>query len=247
MGDGSERLQFTGHERDAGYLDYMHARYYSAADGRFLSVDPAQSKHKSAGGWGRYVYGRLNPLRLIDPDGEDEVEFGGRTFEIYPGEAFIVRGYSERAGRFTGYHIVAYVKSGEQGEMIVVDSSGARNSKVTDDFSARIQKMMYSDNTGNRHLPNNLKQATVNGRPYVYSPENGAVAVGVVPLDERVTPEEVVEAAAGIEMYHTYKGENLQCYDFIEALGEKLNVEYPRSENEELFLFFVDSTREITE
>src|SRR5688572_795602 len=40
------RLKYTGHERDIwlndtlGTLDYMHARYYSANLGRFLSVDP---------------------------------------------------------------------------------------------------------------------------------------------------------------------------------------------------------------
>ncbi|MFP5247546.1 MAG: RHS repeat-associated core domain-containing protein, partial [Thermoanaerobaculia bacterium] len=36
----TERLKFTGHERDTAGLDYMHARYYSAGVGRFLSVDP---------------------------------------------------------------------------------------------------------------------------------------------------------------------------------------------------------------
>src|SRR5213075_1204047 len=56
--------KFTGHERDDGFdtdsasLDYMHARYYSAAVGRFLSVDPTlDSADQSAPqSWNRYSY-----------------------------------------------------------------------------------------------------------------------------------------------------------------------------------------------
>jgi RHS repeat-associated protein len=74
MGEGAERLQFTGHERDVGYLDYMHARYYSAADGRFLSVDPAQRDAGISQQHNRYLYSRSNPILLIDPNGAEEIE-----------------------------------------------------------------------------------------------------------------------------------------------------------------------------
>jgi RHS repeat-associated protein len=80
-------LQFTGHERDfncltnggcsAGSfqakvddLDYMHARYYSPWQGRFLSVDPEPGALDSPQSWNRYTYARSNPLRYVDPDGE---------------------------------------------------------------------------------------------------------------------------------------------------------------------------------
>jgi RHS repeat-associated protein len=40
-GTDSARQKFTGQERDAETgLDYMHARYCSSAQGRFVSVDP---------------------------------------------------------------------------------------------------------------------------------------------------------------------------------------------------------------
>ena len=74
-GAGEGQRIFTGHEydRDTG-LNYMGARYYDAAIGRFLSQDPAF--------WGivtgiadpqlvnSYAYARGNPLTYNDPDGQ---------------------------------------------------------------------------------------------------------------------------------------------------------------------------------
>ena len=68
-----ERLQFTGHERDAATLDYMHARYYDASMGRFLSVDPVldvKQAMTNPQGWNRYAYVFNNPLRFTDPTGK---------------------------------------------------------------------------------------------------------------------------------------------------------------------------------
>jgi RHS repeat-associated protein len=84
-----EALHFTGHERDyesgtgapnTDYLDYMHARYYSANLGRFLSVDPtlASVSQSAPQSWNRYAYVRDNPLNRTDPDGrgaDNEAEF----------------------------------------------------------------------------------------------------------------------------------------------------------------------------
>jgi RHS repeat-associated protein len=73
---GVGALQFTGHERDLGLgtadaLDYMHARYYSAAVGRFLSVDPALDSDNLLvpQSWNRYSYVRNNPIGRTDPTG----------------------------------------------------------------------------------------------------------------------------------------------------------------------------------
>jgi RHS repeat-associated protein len=74
-------MKFTGHERDltggitsdaAPNIDYMHARYYSAFMGRFLSVDPVldiKQATKNPQGWNRYAYVLNNPLRFTDPTG----------------------------------------------------------------------------------------------------------------------------------------------------------------------------------
>jgi RHS repeat-associated protein len=68
--------QFTGKERDAETgLDYFGARYFSAAQGRWTSPDlinltwdrlenPSNTLNK-------YVYAANNPLKFVDPDGQD--------------------------------------------------------------------------------------------------------------------------------------------------------------------------------
>ena len=67
--DYSERFRFTGKERDAetGY-DYFGARYYSSSLGIWLSVDPMSDKYPSLS---PYVYCADNPMRLVDPKGEE--------------------------------------------------------------------------------------------------------------------------------------------------------------------------------
>lgn len=66
--------QYTGHERDdiadIHGLDYMHARYYGAAVGRFLSVDPVLGKAGSPQTWNRYAYVANNPIGRNDPSGK---------------------------------------------------------------------------------------------------------------------------------------------------------------------------------
>jgi RHS repeat-associated protein len=64
----------SGKERDAETgLDFFLARYYSGAQGRFLSVDPenAGAKLKNPQSWNAYAYALNNPLRYVDPDGLD--------------------------------------------------------------------------------------------------------------------------------------------------------------------------------
>jgi RHS repeat-associated protein len=73
-----EVLKFTGHERDplgpgtTDDLDYMHARYFSAHLGRFLSLDPTKrsARQELPQSWNRYAYTVSNPLKYVDPDGE---------------------------------------------------------------------------------------------------------------------------------------------------------------------------------
>ncbi|MEN6605483.1 MAG: RHS repeat-associated core domain-containing protein, partial [Bryobacteraceae bacterium] len=79
--------KFTGKERGDALsengLDYFGARYFSGAQGRFTSPDPfnilieAQDQDdfnayiSNPQNWNKYVYTWNNPLRYIDPDGEN--------------------------------------------------------------------------------------------------------------------------------------------------------------------------------
>jgi RHS repeat-associated protein len=94
----AERMKFTGHERDLASaggagddLDYMHARHCSPVTGRFLSVDP-KNRYKAIRSprlWNRYAYSIGNPLKYVDPDGEDIVlASGGREKAL---KQFLVR------------------------------------------------------------------------------------------------------------------------------------------------------------
>ena len=72
----TERMKFTGHERDhslAGTtddLDYMHARYCSPLTSRFLSPDPVSGDSHYPQTWNRYTYAANNPLSYLDQDGQ---------------------------------------------------------------------------------------------------------------------------------------------------------------------------------
>jgi RHS repeat-associated protein len=68
----TERMKFTGHERDAETLDYMHARYYFPKWGRFLSVDPTWDSADlgKPQSWNRYSYVLNDPINNTDPDGK---------------------------------------------------------------------------------------------------------------------------------------------------------------------------------
>jgi RHS repeat-associated protein len=93
--NGASIKKFTGHERDSDigltgtYLDYMHARYYSATWGRFLSVDPVLGNQVEPQSWNRYVYVRDNPVNATDPDGRDPLGAALGAYIGYVGGAIV--------------------------------------------------------------------------------------------------------------------------------------------------------------
>jgi RHS repeat-associated protein len=69
------RQRFTSKERDNETgLDYFGARYYGSTQGRFTSVDPVKvttARILDPQRFNLYAYVRNNPLKFIDPKGED--------------------------------------------------------------------------------------------------------------------------------------------------------------------------------
>jgi RHS repeat-associated protein len=54
--------------------DSMHARYYNPNVARFLSTDPVLNLKRALRqpqNWNRYTYGLNNPLKYVDPTGQD--------------------------------------------------------------------------------------------------------------------------------------------------------------------------------
>ena len=80
--EDSAKYSYGGKELDDTELYYFNARYYDAAIGRFVNVDPIQD----GSNW--YVYVRNNPLGFVDPTGlmgiADDIEpIWQKKFDAY--------------------------------------------------------------------------------------------------------------------------------------------------------------------
>ena len=65
---------FSAKERDSGTgLSYFGSRYYSSDLSVWLSVDPMSDKYPSLS---PYTYCADNPVRLVDPNGEEVCDGG---------------------------------------------------------------------------------------------------------------------------------------------------------------------------
>jgi len=76
---------FHGKEQDASTgLQYFGARHYDPEIGRFLGIDPVGFQDGKLHSFNQYAYGNNNPLRYLDPDGNDAITaFGGLLTESY--------------------------------------------------------------------------------------------------------------------------------------------------------------------
>jgi RHS repeat-associated protein len=87
------RQGLTGYEKDAETgLSFAQARYYSPAQGRFLSVDPenAGADEQNPQSWNGYAYVLNKPNVFVDPDGQKVIlydEHHNKVGEISDEEA----------------------------------------------------------------------------------------------------------------------------------------------------------------
>ena len=78
---------FSAKEKDSETgLSYFGSRYYSSELSIWLSVDPMSAKYASLS---PYVYCADNPVKLVDPNGEEIVIFVNKTKYIYDGKDFV--------------------------------------------------------------------------------------------------------------------------------------------------------------
>ncbi len=63
------QFRFTGEEWDATGLEYLRARYYDPATGRFTAADTVQPNAPGTQGWNLYAYVANNPTTWTDPTG----------------------------------------------------------------------------------------------------------------------------------------------------------------------------------
>jgi RHS repeat-associated protein len=82
-GGDPNTYKFTGKERDSeSGLDNFGARYNASTMGRFMSPDPVMVSWRrmvSPQIWNSYSYAGNNPLRFVDPSGEELIQLGQHT------------------------------------------------------------------------------------------------------------------------------------------------------------------------
>jgi RHS repeat-associated protein len=89
IGASENNFTFTGHEKDDETgLIYAKARFYDAEVGRFLSQDSFLGEANEPPTLHRYFYGRENPLRFVDPTGNQTEEIDWEKLQAVSDQYF---------------------------------------------------------------------------------------------------------------------------------------------------------------
>jgi RHS repeat-associated protein len=70
-GSGSTMYGYTGEQTDASGLVYLRARFYSPAQGRFMTRDTWEGEQRQPMSYNAWLYTYANPVNLTDPSGHD--------------------------------------------------------------------------------------------------------------------------------------------------------------------------------
>ena len=136
-GSSLTHYKFTDQESDEETgLVYYGARYYDPVLGKFLSPDPLEEPLLPQD-LNPYQYARGNPLKLIDPDGEEEIE--AHNF-LHLGRRFVQR------GRLPSWGDMITIGSGENAERFMV-----LNTKNLERTSGTFHIEMVNMGTFRRH------------------------------------------------------------------------------------------------
>ena len=207
-------LKFTGKERDAETgLDYFGARYFSGAQGRFTSADPKMFPHDITDpqSWNKYSYTRNNPLRYVDPDGEDWKDFGLGVVNSFGSDNLFGAGRASggnsdfRLGQAVGDAVATVQGTVETiigmggevgggllsatgvGALLGVPAIAVSTVAVVQGSSAAV---LGAKNLGNAAFADNAQQSS--GQPYEGSPQNQErMSKGKAPVGKDGKPVEL--------------------------------------------------------
>jgi RHS repeat-associated protein len=174
-------LKFTGHERDADVsggaapLDYMHARYYQAAWGRFLAVDPGEDSHPSLPQtWNGYAYTHNNPLGKVDSTGEAAVSYWVKL---------VAKDVWRRVSRDAAVRVS---ESGAEHAVNVIGPGASREAKaIFKDAHPGVEVIRHDAHPGPSHGPNARKphyQAQKSGIDGHVGYDVGIMIAGFLPV-----------------------------------------------------------------
>lgn len=150
------RQKFTSKERDKETkLDYFGARYYASRQGRFTSPDNfINDTHPvNPASWNLYTYARNNPLRYIDPLGEEVV-----NTNLTPGQQQqLIDDWKKKTGykdiQFKDGKLVVNVEAGREGgsdkaakQLIDAINSGDTFKLTAVDGTDVTKEVRFSDN-----------------------------------------------------------------------------------------------------
>ena len=134
---------FSAKERDTETgLSYFGSRYYSSDLSVWLSVDPMSDKYPSLS---PYVYCADNPVKLVDPNGEDWYEKEG---EMYYTTQYTSKKAFEKSGIDGSYKGKFFTKNGKYYSLFgqIVDEK-SKNGQITkkideafDKYAAYVKK-----------------------------------------------------------------------------------------------------------
>ncbi|RLF97134.1 hypothetical protein DRN58_09125, partial [Thermococci archaeon] len=79
----SEKYKYTGKEKDITGLYYYGARYYDPVIGRFTTRDPKKGDLMNPQSLNPYVYCVNNPMKYIDPDGNNPRDYIANVDSLY--------------------------------------------------------------------------------------------------------------------------------------------------------------------
>ena len=169
-----DNFRFTGKESLQGteYIDFG-ARFYDNIVPRFLSIDPLSELNTR---FSPMVYGNANPLRFIDPDGNEAVEAKEDKPKPKPKNVETAQG---------AYGIPVYTSSTQTQGVVAGYTAGYNNNAQYGGATVNITgfRVEYNNNTGtgagNLALEGGVKATALQGAMSVKGgTENNNVGVG---------------------------------------------------------------------